>query len=218
MRVNEIFYSIEGEGIRAGMPCVFIRLFGCNLHCSYCDTRYSCEGDDYRNMTVEEIIGKVAEFECKNITVTGGEPLIHENIDELLMALANEGYYVNVETNGSVVPTDHAKRWGLHFMVFYTVDFKTISSGETDKMKLDAFKNLSSDDVVKFVVGSAEDLEQARRFVQENDIKAHIFVSPIFGKIELQEIAHYLMSYHLSNWRMQLQIHKYIWSPETRGV
>ena len=212
MKVNEIFYSIEGEGIRAGKPCVFVRLYGCNLNCSYCDTRYSCEGEEFTEMSVEEIVDVVEQYHCPNITVTGGEPLIHDDISKLLYVLSSEGFEVNVETNGSAYPLGYLEG------VFYTVDYKTFSSGMSDKMCVDAFKGLSSNDVVKFVVGSIEDMEQAKKFVKDNEIVANIFVSPIFGKIELVEIANFLMINGLYDWRMQLQMHKYIWSPEKRGV
>lgn len=211
MKVNEIFNSIEGEGIRAGKPCTFIRLFGCNLNCSYCDTRYSCEGFDYRLMDVNEIMEAVDAYGCPNITVTGGEPLLHDGIDGLLETLASNGYEVNVETNGTIVPR-------IRNGVFYTVDFKTFSSGMSEHMNIDAFTTLEKTDVVKFVVGSIEDLEQALRFVLKNEIEANIFVSPIFGKIELVTIAEFLLSHKLNDWRMQIQLHKYIWSPERRGV
>ena len=193
MKVNEIFYSIEGEGIRAGMPCTFIRLFGCNLNCSYCDTRYACEGDDYKYMSILEILDAVKEIGCPNVTVTGGEPLMHDGIRSLLRSLVAEGYKVNVETNGSFIPEIGN--------VIYTVDFKTKSSGMSEYMKLDAFKALEKDDVIKFVVGSQEDLGQALSFVEQNDIKAQVFVSPIFGKIELVDIANFLTKHKLHNWR-----------------
>lgn len=210
MRVNEIFYSIEGEGIRAGMPCVFIRLQGCNLNCSYCDTRYSCEGEDYRVMSVQQILDELEFYRCPNITVTGGEPLIHDGINTLLKALMKKGYNVNVETNGSIVPEVEGP--------IYTVDFKTKCSGMSDKMNPEAFKVLDSGDVVKFVVASVDDLEQALSFVEENDIRANIFVSPVFDKIELVQIADFLKDHKLYNWRMQIQLHKYIWEPTMRGV
>lgn len=210
MKVNEIFYSIEGEGIRAGMPCTFIRLFGCNLHCSYCDTRYACEGNDYEDMSIADIMEKVKSYGCPNITLTGGEPLMHTDSGDLIKTLVQNGYKVNIETNGTIIPK--------HFNVLYTVDFKTISSGESDKMNLGAFRCLTEDDVIKFVVGSIEDMEQARRFIEDNNIRANVFVSPIFGKIKLEDIANYLTENKLHNWRMQLQMHKYIWKPDTRGV
>lgn len=210
MKVNEIFYSIEGEGIRAGLPCVFIRLYGCNLNCSYCDTRYSCEDNEYREMSVYEIIEEVKKYKCPNVTVTGGEPLMHEGIDILLKALKFHSFNVNVETNGSIMPRERD--------ILYTVDYKTFSSGMTSYMNKDAFTCLSENDVIKFVVGSIDDLEQAKVFIEEIKPRTHIFVSPIFGKIEAAEIAEYLKNNSLNNWRLQLQMHKYIWKPTERGV
>lgn len=210
MKVNEIFYSIEGEGIRAGLPCVFIRLYGCNLNCSYCDTRYSCENNEYREMSVYEIIEEVKKYKCPNITVTGGEPLMHEGIDILLKALKFHSFNVNVETNGSIMPRERD--------ILYTVDYKTFSSGMTSYMNKDAFTCLTENDVIKFVVGSVDDLEQAKAFIEEIKPRAHIFVSPIFSKIEAAEIAEYLKNNSLNNWRLQLQMHKYIWKPTERGV
>ena len=210
MKVNEIFYSIEGEGIRAGTPCTFIRLYGCNLNCSYCDTRYSCDNDDYRIMSIEEIMEQLKYFGCPNVTVTGGEPLIHAGIDKLLIRLREEGYNVNVETNGSIVPRIDG--------VTYTVDFKTKASGMSDFMEKEAFTSLDKEDAVKFVVGSEEDLEQALEFTESVDIKAQIFISPVFGKIELVQIAEFIKRHKLNNWRMQVQLHKLIWAPDERGV
>lgn len=212
MKVNEIFYSIEGEGIRAGMPCVFIRLFGCNLNCSYCDTRYSCVGNDYKEMTVEDICIAVARYQCPNITVTGGEPLIHEDIYKLLRTLSDNDYYVNVETNGTKEPFDDLNN------VFYTIDFKTNISGMSDKMNIRAFKALGCTDVIKFVVGSIEDIEQSIKFYYENGVKAVPYISPVFGKIEPKMIAEYMKRRGLNDWRLQLQLHKYIWEPQKRGV
>lgn len=212
MKVNEIFYSIEGEGIRAGIPCVFIRLYGCNLNCLYCDTRYSCENDEYVEMTVPQIIEEVKKFDCPNITVTGGEPLIHEDIYELLKTLSDNKYSVNIETNGTKEPFEYMEG------VFYTMDYKTNASGMSDKMNLGAFMALDGEDVIKFVVGSVEDLDQAVKFYYENGISAEVFVSPVFGKIEPKDIAEYLKANSLSDWRLQLQLHKYIWEPQKRGV
>lgn len=216
MKVNEIFYSIEGEGKRAGLPCVFIRLYGCNLNCSYCDTRYSCEGNEYTEMTVREIIEKVLEFGCKNVTVTGGEPLIHEDIDKLLFELSNHSLWTNVETNGSIEPIRTVLGQIPH--VFFTMDFKTGASGMTHKMNIEAFTMLEDNDVIKFVVGSVGDLDQSVKFYKNNFIKAIPYVSPVFGMIEPKEIAEYLKEYHLDNWKLQLQLHKYIWDPKKRGV
>lgn len=212
MKVNEIFYSIEGEGKRAGMPCVFIRLYGCNLNCSYCDTRYSCENEEYSEMSIDEIIAKVMEYGCRNVTITGGEPLLHTDLIELLRALKKGLYEVNIETNGSFMPLSKMDN------VFYTMDFKTLSSGMTYKMNRKAFSELTENDVIKFVVGDITDLYQAIGFYYGEQIKAIPYVSPIFGKIEPSEIAEFLKMNKLDDWRLQLQIHKYIWEPQKRGV
>lgn len=212
MKVVEIFNSIEGEGKRAGLPCTFIRLFGCNLNCSYCDSRYACEGDGYIVYSVAEILNIVKQWSCKAVTVTGGEPLIHPGINELLLTLARNGYEVNVETNGSQAEM----LWDSH--IFYTVDYKTNSSGMSAFMKEEAFTDLDENDVVKFVVGSEQDLDQALEVLEKYKCKAQVYVSPVFGQIEAKQIVEYIQRHLLWNWKVQLQLHKYIWNPEERGV
>lgn len=212
MKVNEIFHSIEGEGKRAGLPCTFIRLHGCNLKCEYCDSQYACEGTDYSIMSISEILKSIEFWECPFITVTGGEPLIHPGIEQLLIALKDVGYEVNVETNGTQMPIQLPR-------VFYTMDYKTNASGMSDRMNEEAFKNLVGKDVVKFVVGSKEDLEQALEFVERINLTyPSIYISPVYGKIEACELVEFMQQHRLYNWRVQLQLHKYIWNPEMRGV
>lgn len=211
----EIFNSIEGEGKRAGLPCTFIRLYGCNLHCSYCDSRYACDDNNYTEMTIPEIMAKVTEFGCPNVTVTGGEPLIHKDINELLRILVVGGYWVNVETNGSVAPTYVSN---FSHRLFYTMDYKTGASGMTALMNEPAIGNLSKDDVLKFVVGSEEDLEQAKNLVDSIKIKAQIYISPVFGMIEPVKLVEFVKKNDLWNWKVQLQLHKFIWNPAERGV
>ena len=175
MKVVEIFNSIEGEGIRAGFPATFIRLYGCNLRCSYCDTPYGYEGNDYTEMTTEEIVEKVEEFHCSKITLTGGEPLIHPGFSELLFELTNKGYEVNIETNGSV----NVKPYTFSDIII-TMDYKCPSSGQEDKMLLDNIDYLRPTDVIKFVVGTKEDLDVCYKLSTET--KAQVFISPVFGK------------------------------------
>ena len=214
MLVNEIFSSIEGEGIRSGYPVTFIRLYGCNLHCSYCDTRYSCEGGDFKQMSVDEILDVVADLGFHRVTVTGGEPLIHKDVNELLMALIKAGYEVNIETNGAVyvAPYTHSAK------MIITLDYKSISSGENASMWLSNIPLLRKRDVLKFVVGSQEDLDDMRRIVIDYNPICSIYVSPIFGKIEPKEIVEYIKEHKLENCRVQLQMHKFIWPPQQRGV
>ena len=213
MKVVEIFNSIEGEGVRVGLPCTFIRLYGCNLHCSYCDTRYACEGDSYIVMSVEEILNQVKQWTCRSITITGGEPLVHPGIESLIQTLCDNGYCVNVETNGSVpIPEIVSSR------AMYTVDYKTISSGMSDRMCPEAFTELGMLDVVKFVVGTQEDLEQALSVVEKYGIRCHIYVSPIYGEMEPRQIVEFIQQHCLWDWHVQVQLHKIIWDADTRGV
>lgn len=216
MKIVEIFNSVEGEGKRAGVPCTFIRLYGCNLNCAYCDSRYACEDDqDYKpwDISIPNILHAVENYGCPFVTVTGGEPLIHPGVDLLLETLVDKGFFVNVETNGSVVPRYRNSH------VFYTMDYKTNSSGMTELMNEEAFASLNFMDVIKFVVGSEEDLNQVLTFTESHpNIKSQIFVSPVFGKIKASEIVEYIRQNSLWNWRVQLQMHKYIWDPNQRGV
>ena len=215
MKVVEIFKSIDGEGKRAGLPTTFIRLYGCNLHCSYCDTRYGCEDDNYRIESIENILEKVRELGVKSITVTGGEPLIHPGIEELLTRLADEGYWVNIETNGSVrLDTFHISRKNI----FCTMDYKCPSSNMENKMELENLKLLSQGDVLKFVVGDNNDLIKALEVLEQYTPKAQVYFSPVFGKIEPANIVNFLLSTKLNDCKVQLQMHKIIWEPDRKGV
>ncbi len=219
MKVNEIFLSIEGEGIRAGKPAVFIRLFGCNLDCTYCDSVYSCKGNDYTEMTPTEIYWAVEAFHCPYITLTGGEPLIHKDVEQLLNLLCKK-YEVNIETNGSVDFTEVFDKMdeGTGGNIIVTMDWKSYSSGMAHKMNEEMIRYLTDVDVLKFVVGNNGDLEQMREVVSKYSPECHIFVSPVFGKIEPKHIVDYLIAHQMWNVRVQLQLHKFIWDPEMRGV
>lgn len=215
MRVVEIFKSIEGEGKRSGMVCTFIRLFGCNLKCSYCDTVYGWDEKfkkDTVEMTVKDIVMDVVDLGCECVTITGGEPLIHDDIYELIEQLLSKGFWVNVETNGSIYP--ELRRPSL----FYTMDFKTLSSGMSDKMNLQAIKDLRSSDVLKFVVGSVEDMNQAVQVLQQLTTKPTIYFSPVFGTMQPKEIVEYIIGHKLHHCQLQLQLHKLVWDPDKRGV
>lgn len=215
MFVNEIFTSIEGEGIRMGYPVTFIRLYGCNLNCSYCDTRYSCEGQDGTEMSVSEVIEKAKEAGVNRITLTGGEPLIHKNVEELVDGLVNKGFEVNIETNGSVDIYPYIKKEN----VILTMDYKSISSGMADKMNHQNLKYLRNQDVLKFVVRNKEDLDDMKRIIETYTTpSSNIFVSPVFGQIEPVEIVNYIKENKLNNCRVQVQLHKIIWEPTKRGV
>lgn len=212
MKVVEIFKSIDGEGIRAGLPVTFIRLGGCNLHCSYCDTKYAWEqGYKYTNMTPIEIVDKVQEIGCKRITLTGGEPLIHDNIIILVRMLVDSGFEVNIETNGSV---DISKFQYDNSII--TMDYKCPSSGMQSRMLLSNLAKLRKKDVLKFVVGTEQDLFSCEELSKH--VIANVYVSPVFGNIEPKDIVDYILTHDMDNCRVQLQLHKFIWEPDKRGV
>lgn len=220
MKVCEIFRSIEGEGLRTGLPAVFIRLHGCNLRCNYCDSMYAVEGGDYKQMNVTQVLDAVKKFSgITHVTLTGGEPLIHQNVEDLLSKLSGNGYRVNIETNGTV-----PCKW--HFPgLFYTMDWKCKSSGMSVKMKMENLETLGSEDVLKFVVGTIEDLEETETVVkslaEKKDDMPHLFVSPVFGNLSNEEIVNWLLNSNImvkNNVRFQVQLHKIIWDPERRGV
>lgn len=212
MLINEIFKSISGESWQAGYPAIFIRAFGCPLSCTYCDTEYSCKGDDFKDMSISEILDKVQELGGRRVVFTGGEPLIQKDATELVQALSDNGYIVEIETCGAVnfdsvrdIPN-----------VYITMDWKSKSSGMNDRMLHDNLYRLRSCDVLKFVVSSKEDMDDMVRIAAETE--AQCFVSPVFGKIEPKEIVEYIIANSLDDIRFQLQIHKFVWPVDMRGV
>lgn len=215
MKIVEIFNSVEGEGKRAGYPCTFVRFFGCNLACSYCDSTYATKGTGYTEMLMSDVLKEVDKFGCKRVTVTGGEPLIQLGIAKFLFALSQMGYEVNVETNGSVPLVSDLLNIPN---VFYTMDYKTLSSGMNIFMIKDNFLQLREQDVLKCVVGTLEDMNNCVDFLKLINTKAEIFISPIFGKISPKEIVDYIKANKLYDWRVQVQLHKIIWDPNKRGV
>lgn len=212
MKVVEIFKSIDGEGIRAGFPVTFIRLEGCNLRCSYCDTTYSYDNASFTQMSVDDIVAQVWKLGCFRVTVTGGEPLIHEDISQLIAKLTSQGFEVNIETNGSV----DIKPYLSNRKVIITADYKCPSSGMEEHMIQDNLKALRSKDVLKFVVGSQQDLNTC--LCLRGYTKAQVYISPVFGKIEPEDIVTYMLEHDMQDCRIQLQLHKFIWNPNQRGV
>ena len=218
--VNEIFNSIDGEGIRTGLPVTFIRLAGCNLNCKYCDTTYAQQINDGIEWTIQQVINKI---EYKAITLTGGEPLTQrQGVIALLHALNNRGdYQVNIETNGSIdiSPFVIPVRAGGGF---FTLDYKCLCSGETGKMLESNYALLDSNDVLKFVVGCEQDIELVDTFItNHSNLKCHLFISPCFGQIDNEYLVSQVMELqkrHNKDIRFQLQLHKIIWDPERRGV
>lgn len=226
MKIIEIFDSIDGEGIRTGQPATFIRLAGCNLRCSYCDTVYSLFGEEtpceYTEMTIEEIIKKV-NTTYKRITLTGGEPLVHKDSAKLVTELLNMGCEVNIETNGAVDIVEFLSRIPESDKLFFTIDYKLPSSGMTDKMIWKNFLNLRQCDVIKFVVGSDEDMELTidivKKLKQMYEKMPHIFIGAVYGMYEPQKLVEIILKEEvLADARYQIQLHKVIWNPDERGV
>lgn len=222
MKVVEIFDSIDGEGIRTGQPATFIRLAGCNIRCSYCDTTYALFGEkekcEYTEMTVDKIISKV-NTNYNRVTLTGGEPLIHADCDKLIERLLDIGCEVNIETNGAADITKIPRTDKL----FFTIDYKLPSSGVNDKMIWDNFLNLTQNDVIKFVCGSSEDIFYMIDIVKK--LKAHytkmphIFIGAVYGQTEYRDLVDVILKEPvLSDARFQIQLHKVIWEPNERGV
>lgn len=209
--VNEIFHSIQGESTHAGRPCVFVRLTYCNLRCSYCDTEYAFEEGE--EMSVEDIIKKIDSYHCNLVEITGGEPLLQPAVHHLMTLLCDRGYEVLLETSGSMdisVVDPRVKR---------IIDFKCPSSGMEMRNFWDNVYYLKDDDEVKFVIGDKNDYEWAKGIIKKYDLlkKTVVLMGVVNGILEPKKLAEWILNDRL-NVRYQLQIHKYIWSPDTRGV
>lgn len=218
-KVVEIFSSINGEGPRAGQLAVFIRMQGCNLNCSYCDTRWANEPDARFHWTqTEEILDLLHTMDIRNVTITGGEPLLQENIMELLTALSREPQFrVEIETNGSVDLKPFAE---IENPPAFTMDYKLPGSGAENEMLTENFALLTEKDTVKFVVRDYDDMCRARDVIRKQELtgRCHVFLSPVYGEIELEDIVNFMKTNRLNDVNLQLQIHKIIWDSEMRGV
>ena len=224
MKVVEQFVSINGESRRAGELAVFVRFKGCNLNCSYCDTKWANESEcEYTEKTPEEIMADILATGIKNVTLTGGEPLLQKNIATLIDLIIEQGLRVEIETNGSVdisrfIPGENNSN--LKHRPSFTMDYKSPSSGCEDKMLMSNYAYIDESDTVKFVVGSIEDLNKAKAIIDKYRLveKCRIYISPIFGNIEPAEIVEYMIANKLNDVRLQIQMHKVIWDPNKRGV
>ncbi|HYM20670.1 MAG TPA: radical SAM protein [Candidatus Kapabacteria bacterium] len=212
LRVNEIFYSIQGEGSRAGERCIFIRLTGCGLRCTYCDTEYAFyEGVD---LDLGDIFRRIASYDCTLVELTGGEPLEQEAAFLLMSKLCDRGYDVMVETGG------HIDIEGVDRRVKRIMDIKTPSSGMSKKNLYSNIEHLTSHDEVKFVIGSREDYEWSREVIAKYDLAKKagcILFSPVFGDLSLEQLAAWVIEDSLDV-KMQVQLHKLIWPGIERGV
>jgi len=218
-KVVEKFVSVNGEGTRSGQLAIFIRFAGCNLNCSYCDTTWANSKDvAYELMSSEAIYEYIKAARVRNITLTGGEPLLQEGIIELLELLSKDKtLHVEIETNGSV-PLD--KFLNIENPPSFTMDYKLPSSNMEDKMILENLQQLTNKDTIKFVSGSLQDLEKVKYIINTYNLidKTNIYISPVFGKIELDSIVEFMKDNNLNGVTLQMQLHKVIWEPTKRGV
>lgn len=218
MKVVETFASINGEGPCAGELALFVRFQGCNLRCSYCDTMWANAPDcPYTKQPPEDIVAKILQSGIRNVTLTGGEPLLQPEMPALLTLLADHPELrVEVETNGAVDLAPFCKT----SRPVFTMDYKLPSSGWERAMHVENFALLQQDDTVKFVCGSAEDLERAAQVIAEQALtnRCHVYLSPVFGAIKPAEMVEYMLAQRLNGVRLQLQLHKFIWAPDRQGV
>jgi 7-carboxy-7-deazaguanine synthase len=212
MLVTEIFKSIQGESTYAGLPCVFVRLAGCNLRCHWCDTAYAFYGG--QETSVEEVLARVRQLGGKLVELTGGEPLLQREVYPLTEQLLAEGYRVLVETSGERNVGELARA------VVKVVDVKCPGSGESEKFCFDNLALLERKDQIKFVILDEKDYEYAKDFVvrhQLHDCVEEVIFSPVFGQLEPRQLAEWILRDGLEV-RLGLQLHKFIWELEARGV
>ncbi len=211
MRVTEIFHSIQGESTSAGRPCAFVRLTGCPLRCTWCDSEYTFHGGT--EMTLEAILATVRSYDCRLVEVTGGEPLHQPEAFTLIERLCTDGYEVLVETSGAidVTPVDPRAR--------LIMDVKCPGSGMTDRMDWKNLDRVGAKDEVKFVLKDRADYEFARRIIARHGLaeRCPVLLSPSFGELDPRQLSEWVLADKLPV-RVQLQLHKFIWDPQTRGV
>lgn len=209
MKICEIFHSIQGEGVFIGTPTVFVRTSGCNLNCAWCDTRYAGEGGT--DMTVDEIVREVRKYPVDNVCITGGEPLIQDNIGTLIRRLLNRTYYVTIETNGSIGIRNLAR---MHRLML-SMDIKCPSSGMHEKMLLNEIKYMNDTDQLKFVIADEADYNYASEIISKYRPRCHKIFQPCWGT-DIRWLAEKTLADGLDV-RVLPQLHKLIWGPDERG-
>ncbi|HKP37728.1 MAG TPA: radical SAM protein [Pyrinomonadaceae bacterium] len=213
LRVTEIFHSIQGESTHAGRPCTFVRLTGCPMRCTWCDSEYTFSGGDH--ISIDEVMNRVHAFGCRLVEVTGGEPLAQRSGFELITRLCDQGYEALIETGGYVSTAQVDQRAKI------ILDIKCPASGEAER---NHWPNLAllrpAQDEVKFVIVNREDWDFARKVIADYDLENRalaVLISPAWGQIDLQKLAGWITESGLRV-RLQLQLHKYIWGPDVHGV
>lgn len=212
LTINEIFHSIQGESTYAGRPCVFVRLTACDLRCRWCDTAYAFH--EGRKMSVDDVVADVEARGCPTVEITGGEPLLQADVYPLMQRLLDAGKTVLIETGG------HRSVAKVPAGVIRIVDVKCPGSGEAEKNDWSNLQHLTRHDEVKFVIADRRDYEYARDIIQREDLPSRVnavLLSPVHGELDARVLSEWVIADRL-NVRVQLQVHKYIWSPETRGV
>jgi 7-carboxy-7-deazaguanine synthase len=210
LRITEIFHSLQGEARATGLPTVFVRLTGCPLRCTYCDTEYAFTGGEW--MTLDDVLARVGSHATRHVCVTGGEPLAQKNCLELLRRLCDAGHEVSLETSGALDIS------GVDPRVCRVVDLKTPGSGEADRNRLENLPLLTAHDQVKFVVTDRIDYEWARDLLRKQQLadRCEVLFSPAYGQIAPDLLADWILQDHLPV-RFQIQLHKLLWG-ERRGV
>ncbi|MQA29527.1 MAG: radical SAM protein [Luteitalea sp.] len=212
LTVNEIFHSIQGESTRAGEPCVFVRLTACDLRCSWCDTPYAFHQGEKRSL--DQVVAAVEQYRCRTVEITGGEPLLQEDVYPLMERLLTAGHTVMLETGGHR-PIDRVPP-----SVVKIVDVKCPGSGESDRNCWSNFEALAPHDEVKFVLKDREDYEYACDVIARYELPsrcAAVLLSPVHGVLDARTLTEWILADRLPA-RLQLQLHKFIWTPDTRGV
>jgi 7-carboxy-7-deazaguanine synthase len=211
LKVNEIFCSIQGESSHAGIPCVFVRLTGCNLRCAGCDSTFAYE--EGTDMDVAQVLERVEKWDLKTVEITGGEPLLQQDVYGLMASLLDKGFRVLLETNGSL---DLA---AVDDRVIKIIDLKSPGSGMSEHVKWENLEVVQPHDNLKLVLHSRADYEWAKEKVLEHGLteRCPVLFSPAFGILEPGKLAEWICADRLPV-RLQLQLHKYIWKPGTRGV
>tara|TARA_B100001142_G_scaffold71623_2_gene72306 strand:+ start:36994 stop:37635 length:642 start_codon:yes stop_codon:yes gene_type:complete len=211
LKINEIYYSIQGESSYSGLPCVFIRLTYCNLRCSYCDTEYAFyEGKD---ISIKEIIRKVNSYKCNLVEITGGEPLLQKNCIELINQLEKNNKKVLIETGGSLPIKNISKN--THIIL----DLKCPSSNMESKNLWDNLDYIKKTDEIKFVIGNKTDYDWVKKIIKKHNLekKCLLLISPVHDKIDKEKIINWILKDNLKI-RFQIQLHKEIWDKDKKGV
>lgn len=210
MRITEIFFSIQGESSHAGRPCVFVRLTGCNLRCTWCDSEYTFSGGE--RMPLDDVLARVRSYGCNLVEITGGEPLAQAEAFELIHRLCDDGFEVLIETSGSIdtAPVDPRAK--------VILDVKCPGSGEAAKNRWENLDQLRPHDEIKFVIADRTDYEFARELIERKQLgRWTVLLSPVWGTMDLKSLAEWMLADHVPA-RFQTQLHKHIWGADVHGV